>query len=407
MNRRFKSTFLTSRLNAFEQLASFKTVLEPIKHPRSNLALTNVNSTPIERIETITGYNTESFWHTSAHILGLALETHFGDSILLSDGPPTQSGFFYDALIFDSTGYLSNRLEEIESDPTKLWTRERINKDIQQLLHGNYGKIEFVSSQALSALETICTKTAKRNHKPTFLRISKQEALHMFALSPFKLQTIVSISDNVDITVYKVGDFVDLCKGPHIFTTNVIKSFWIQRTNGVQHTPDLPASLSRVSGISFPTLTDTTTYKSIIKDQQTNNHRTIGSTQSLFYFHPFSPGAPIFLPHGTKIIHKLKQVIRGMYRKMGFEEISTPLVFDKKLWEMSGHWAQYKENMFDVTGTALDSDSSHDIEEQERGLKPMHCPAHCLVYSSQTRSIRNLPLRLAEFTALHRYFILT
>jgi threonyl-tRNA synthetase len=389
---RFISTYAKSRLDAFDRLSQTLPILEPIQLK----GIKTDQGIPTERIKPATGYDHQTFWHSSSHVLGYALESHFGDRVLLTDGPATKQGFFYDALVFDSSQFLTNRLSEIKSNASVLFEKDRIAQDIHDLMHGEFGRIHFVTAQELMKLEIICGKIAKKNLSTSYLNISKRDALDMFALSPFKLQTIVSLPTNQEITVYKMGDFVDLCKGPHIANTRIIKSFWIDRTSGVQHTPDLPPSLSRINGISFPTTKDMKDHKEYLVEIEKRNHRSIGARQKLFQFHDYSPGAPFMLPHGMKIVNKLKSLLVGMYKRMGFEEVATPLIFDKKLWETSGHWSEYRENMFGVRGCCAQDD-------QERGLKPMNCPAHCLIYSSQTRSIRDLPLRLAEFSALHRF----
>lgn len=126
-----------------------------------------------------------------------------------------------------------------------------------------------------------------------------------------------------------------------------------------------------------------------------NDHRTIGKSQSLFMIHPVSPGSIFMLPHGTRIVHKLQDFLRSEYARYGYEEVMTPLIYKKDLWETSGHWQNYKDDMYMVSGTGDD--------EGLFGLKPMNCPGHCLIFDSTPKSYRDLPIRLADFSPLHRY----
>lgn len=126
-----------------------------------------------------------------------------------------------------------------------------------------------------------------------------------------------------------------------------------------------------------------------------NDHRAIGKSQSLFMIHPVSPGSIFMLPHGTRIVHKLQDFLRSEYARYGYEEVMTPLIYKKDLWETSGHWQNYKDDMYMVSGTGDD--------EGLFGLKPMNCPGHCLIFDSTPKSYRDLPIRLADFSPLHRY----
>jgi threonyl-tRNA synthetase len=387
------STFLQARAEAFQQLAAQHSLQFPAP-PKPKESSTH---SLLDQLSRTTGVSNDTYWHSAAHILGWALELQFKDQILLTDGPATQTGFFYDALLFQNSDYFQKRKEEIQADRESLWRRDRVEQDIQRAMTGEFGDIRFVTEKELKEIERLCNRLAKRAEKVSYLQISRQDALNLFAYSPFKLHTIISLPEEESITVYKIGDFVDLCRGPHVEHAKALKSFWIHKTNGVQHIPSLPASLSRVNGTCFPSPSALKEYQVHLEELEKRNHRTIGLQQKLFQFHPWAPGAPFLLPHGVRIFQGLKKLIRSGYKRMGFEEVMTPLMFDKSLWETSGHWSEYRENMFSVHGC------DHQEDQVQKGLKPMNCPAHCLIYKTQSRSFRDLPLRFAEFSALHRY----
>lgn len=159
-----------------------------------------------------------------------------------------------------------------------------------------------------------------------------------------------------------------------------------------QFLPKYPQNMNRIHAVAFATGRELKDYKAFQEQASLRNHKRIGQLQSLFTFHPYSPGAPFFLPHGTRILSNLKNYLRAEYKHYGFQEVITPLIFVQKLWQVSGHLQNYKDDMFLI--------SSHD---QETAIKPMNCPGHCLLYGTSAKSYRDLPLRFAEFSPLHRY----
>ncbi|EGF84265.1 hypothetical protein BATDEDRAFT_8061, partial [Batrachochytrium dendrobatidis JAM81] len=284
-------------------------------------------------------------YHSTAHLLGWALESHYGDDCLLTNGPATDQGFFYDSLLIEGG--------EIRTKQQK------------------------VSTQHLAF---------------TCIQVTRDVAARMFAYSPFKLSYLSKIPASETVSLYRCGDFIDLCRGPHVLNTKAINKVKLLHTGASQWQTISPHSLSRVSGISFSSGKALREWTLQRQEASKRDHRLIGQKQSLFYFSPLSLGAPFFLPHGTRIIQRLTDFLRHEYRKYGFDEIVTPLVFNKSLWEKSGHWKNYKE---DIT---VDQLNDADIQ----ALKPMNCPGHCLLFSSTSRSYRDLPIRYAEFSPLHR-----
>eukprot|EP01122_Echinamoeba_exundans_P016199 TRINITY_DN8139_c0_g1_i1.p1 TRINITY_DN8139_c0_g1~~TRINITY_DN8139_c0_g1_i1.p1 ORF type:complete len:760 (+),score=99.11 TRINITY_DN8139_c0_g1_i1:49-2328(+) len=306
------------------------------------------------------------FWHSSAHILGLVLEQEFNAS--LTNGPPLpDGGFYYDVSL---PGGATLTPDDVE----------RIQKRIDQVL--------------------------QERHRFERVEVSKEEALNIFKHNPFKLEFIRSKVPNGGIaSIYKCGDLIDLCRGPHIPHTGLVKALAVTKTSSSYWLGDAKnAPLQRVFGISF-------TEKKMLKEWQTlqaeaakRDHRVIGKQQELFMFHPYSPGSAFFLPRGAKIYNKLVEFIRREYRKRGYVEVITPNIFNKDLWVTSGHWDNYKDNMFVVD---LEEPHEHGHEHGhdhsvQFGLKPMNCPGHCLIFDSTMRSYRELPVRLADFGVLHR-----
>jgi len=293
----------------------------------------------------------EVFWHSSAHIMGEALESLY--SAQLTHGPALDTGFFYDSFLGKNT-FKPDMTAELEKKVTK-----------------------------------IC------NEKQPFERvvITKSDAEALFAHNPFKLAIIRSkLPDDAATTVYRCGPFVDLCRGPHLPDTGRIKAFAVTKTSaalwlGKQGNDEL----QRVYGVTFPDKKEFTEWQHFQAEAAKRDHRAIGIKQELFFFDELSPGSCFFLPHGGRLYSKLVEVIKEQYWLRGYEEVVTPNMYNIALWHTSGHAAKYKDNMFLL-----------DIEGQEFGLKPMNCPGHCIMFKHRKRSYRELPLRLADFGVLHR-----
>lgn len=298
----------------------------------------------------------EVFWHSSAHILGQALETLYGCK--LTHGPPLEpgapsGGFFYDSYM---------------------------------------GDVPFNTAMAVEvekAVKKVC------DAKQPFERVvvSKADALELFADNPFKVAIISSkLPDDASTTVYRNGPFVDLCRGPHLPSTHRVQAFAVTKNSGslwLGKAGNDP--LQRVYGITFPKKEALKEWKALQAEAAKRDHRAIGVAQELFFFDDLSPGSCFFLPHGCRLYNRLMEVIREQYWRRGYSEVVTPNMYNLHLWHTSGHAAKYKENMFCI-----------DIEGQEFGLKPMNCPGHCLMFKHRKRSYRELPWRVADFGVLHR-----
>ncbi|KAK6202258.1 threonyl-tRNA synthetase [Scheffersomyces amazonensis] len=293
------------------------------------------------------------FWHSSAHILGEACECHFGSH--LSHGPPTDDGFFYDMSINDGE--------------------------------------TAVTQGDFSNLEQVATKAIKEKQRFERLEMTKEDLLKMFHYNKYKVKFISDkIPDGTSTTVYRCGPLIDLCVGPHIPHSGRIKAFKVLKNSASYFLGDSTNdSLQRVYGISFPDKKLMTEHLNFLKEAAERDHRKIGKEQELFFFNEMSPGSAFWTPHGTRIYNALVEFIRAEYKLRGYDEVITPNMFNSKLWETSGHWQNYKENMF-----------SFEVEKETFGLKPMNCPGHCILFKSRERSYRELPWRVADFGVLHR-----
>ncbi|CDJ67465.1 threonyl-tRNA synthetase, putative [Eimeria necatrix] len=292
------------------------------------------------------------FWHSSAHILGQALECEFG--ALLTVGPALKPGFYYDC-------YMGQ-------------------KSLSESEHGALNAAaQRIVSEAQPFERLVCTK---------------EEALEMFAENPFKVALITTkVPDGGLTTVYRCGTLVDICRGPHLPTTALCKSFSVTRHSAAYWLGNSSNdSLQRVYGVSFPEKKQLKEYLDLLEKAKERDHRLLGNNLSLFFFEPtVSAGSAFWLPEGAKVYNKLIEFIRKEYQIRGFKEVITPNIFSCDLWKTSGHYDNYKENMFLM-----------DVEGKEWGLKPMNCPGHCVMFRHLAPSYRQLPLRLADFGVLHR-----
>lgn len=291
------------------------------------------------------------FWHSSAHMLGEALEHLFGCRLTI--GPPLAGGFYYDS----------------------------------------YMGMESFSDADYKPIEEEVSKISKQKQAFERMVVTKEEALQLFQGNPFKEQIIrTKIPDKARTTVYRCGDLIDLCRGPHVSHTGKVKAFATTRHSASQWLGDTENdSLQRLYGISFPDKKQLKAWEENQKKAKERDHRRIGAQQQLIMFHDLSPGSAFWLPHGARIYNTLIQFIKDHYWKKGYEEIITPNIYNLDLWHQSGHALHYKDAMF-----------CFNVENQEFAMKPMNCPGHCLMFAGQIRSYRDLPLRFADFGVLHR-----
>lgn len=250
-----------------------------------------------------------------------------------------------------------------------------------------------ISDEDLKAVEAQAELVCKQKHEFQRLVLSKEQALEMFATNPFKVNLIKNkVPEGSLTTVYRCGSLIDLCMGPHIPNTGRIKAFATTKTSSTNWLGQVKNDpLQRVYGVAFPDQKLLKQWNLFQEQAKKRDHRALGTSQELFFFHQLSPGSCFWLPHGARVYNKLIEMIKKQYWWRGYQEVITPNVFNFKLWEQSGHAQHYKANMF-----------IFDVEGQEFGMKPMNCPGHCLMFGNRVRSYKELPLRVADFGALHR-----
>jgi threonyl-tRNA synthetase len=308
------------------------------------------------RIEILTEKNDDALYllrHSAAHMLATAVRKVRPDAGI-GFGPPIEDGFYYDF------------------DVKEPFTPEDVEK-----------------------IEAEMQKVAQEDQPFERRRVSKEEARKLFADDPLKLERLEELGEDEVISVYRNGPFLDLCRGPHVPTTNRVKHFKLMSVAGAYWRGDEKRQmLQRIYGTAWFTKEDLEQYLHRIEEAKRRDHRKLGRELDLFMFHPFSPGAPYYTDRGEKVFHELSEWMRSTLMRNDYEIVKTPLLYNKGLWEISGHWGKYKENMFLV----LDNESG----EHDFSLKPMNCPSHHIMFASKRRSYRELPIRYATQDVLHR-----
>jgi threonyl-tRNA synthetase len=286
--------------------------------------------------------------HSSAHLVAKAVvETIPG--ALPTHGPPTEDGFYYDF-------------------------------DVRPLVPADLDAIEAAMSKSVRASERFRRR-----------ELSRPEAEQLFSSNPFKLGYIAEAKPGETISVYDTGTFTDLCRGPHVPSTQWLQGVHLLGFSAITPEKEGAKPLQRIRGIGFPTRAELDQYLKIRKEAAARDHRVIGQKQELFFFSEAAPGFPFWLPHGMVLVRELEKFVTEHLKAAGYSEIRTPLLFARSVFETSGHWEHYRENMFLST-----------VDEHDFGWKPMNCPGAMMIFGSRSRSYRELPLRLAEFAPLHR-----
>jgi threonyl-tRNA synthetase len=290
--------------------------------------------------------------HSAAHVMADAVKRIRPDA-KLTIGPPIEDGFYYD---FD---------------------------------------VEPPFTEAdLPAIEALMREIIQANHEFRAQEITREEAIRYFneRNEPYKVEIAEGIPAGERITLHSHGDFVDLCKGGHCHATGDIKAVKLLNVAGAYWRGDARNKmLQRIYGTAFFSQEELDGYLKRLEEAEKRDHRKLGKELGLIAFHPYAPGAAFWLPKGAVVYQTLSDVMRRYLADGGYQEVKAPLVFSQKLWETSGHWQHYADNMFKV-----------ESENAAFGLKPMNCPGHMLIYGMELRSYRDLPIRLHEQTPLHR-----
>ena len=264
---------------------------------------------------------------------------------------------------------------------------------------GFYYDIDFaepISEANLEGIENEMRKIVKKNEKIEYFALPREEAVKLMEEreEPYKVELIHDLPEGELISFFKQGDFTDLCAGPHLQSTGEVgKAFKLQTLAGAYwRGSEKNKMLTRIYGTAFKTKEELENYLTMIEEAKKRDHRKIGKDLGLFMFSEYGPGFPFYLPNGMTLKNQLIDYWRYLHRKNGYVEISTPIILNRSLWETSGHWDHYKENMYTTV-----------IDDQDFAVKPMNCPGSILVYQSEPRSYRDLPLRFAELGLVHRH----
>ncbi|MEK5070187.1 threonine--tRNA ligase [Sporosarcina sp. FSL K6-1508] len=291
--------------------------------------------------------------HTAAHVLGQAVKRLY-DNSKLGIGPVIENGFFYD--FQTSTSITSNDLAMIEKEMEAI-----IGEDLE---------IER-------------------------LEVTYEEAKKIFEQHDelFKLEILKEIPTDEKISLYKQGEFIDLCRGPHLPSTGWVKAFKLTHLSGAYWQGDSDNQvMQRVYGIAFLKKKDLDQHLYFLEEAEKRDHRKLGKQLKLFMFSEEAPGMPFYLPNGQIIRTELENFSRALQTKAGYAEVSTPFMMNQRLWEQSGHWDHYHENMY-----------FSEVENAKFAMKPMNCPGHMLIFKNSLHSYRDLPIRMAEFGQVHRH----
>ncbi len=290
--------------------------------------------------------------HSCAHLLAQAVK-HLYPNALFWVGPVIEEGFYYDIDLGDNV-IKEEDLEKIEKEMKKI------------------------------------SKDGKRIYRE---ELSREAALEKFKNDPYKIDLINNMSDDTVISCYTQGDFTDLCRGPHVESVKQLKHFKLLKVSGAYFKGDSKNKmLQRIYGVCFENEEDLNEYLQFLEEAKKRDHKKIGKELGLFMFSEYGPGFPFWLPNGMILRKQLEDFWYKEHAKEGYLFVNTPIMLNRDLWEVSGHWANYKENMY----TSM-------IDDKEFAIKPMNCPGGMLIYKNELHSYKELPLRIGELGHVHRH----
>lgn len=327
------------------------------------------NGTKIEIVTTKSPEGLEVVRHSAAHVMAQAVQALWPD-VKVTIGPVVENGFYYD---FDSPRTFS---------PDDF---EKIEKKMMEIISAD--------------LEIKREEMDAEKAKATFAKLGEKFKLEL-------IDDIVAKTGTKTVGIYHNGDqWFDLCRGPHVQRTGQIKAVKLMSIAGAYWRADeTREQLQRVYATAFTDKKDLDQYLSRLEEAKKRDHRKLGKDLGLFMFHPYAPGSPFFTGKGTVIYNELVGLMRDLYREFGYQEVITPQVFDVELFKTSGHFQNYRENMYFA---AIDKSAQKEViegaDERQSSMKPMNCPSHCLMFAAEKHSYRDLPLRIADFGRLHRF----
>ncbi len=289
--------------------------------------------------------------HSTAHLLAQAVKRLYPHA-QFGVGPVIENGFYYDIDI---------------ADTLTLSDLQQIEKTMKQIVRENV--------------------QIKRRE------VSRNEAKELFAHDALKLELLESIPADETVTIYEQGEFYDLCRGSHVPSTGKLQHFQLMHVSGAYWRGDSDNQmLQRIYGVAFATKEELQQYFVFLDEAEKRNHRKLGKELSLFMFSEEAPGMPFYLANGQILRNELESYLRNLQAKYDYREVRTPLMMNQRLWEQSGHWDHYKDNMYFT-----------QVDDQSFALKPMNCPGHMLIFKNSLHSYRDLPIRMAEFGQVHRH----
>ncbi|MGE7878508.1 threonine--tRNA ligase [Peribacillus muralis] len=291
--------------------------------------------------------------HTTAHILAQAVKRIY-KKVQLGVGPVIEDGFYYDMDLPESIN--SSNLVHIESEMKKI---------------------------------------IKENHPIERIEVTREQANKIFSEmnDHLKLELLNDIPEHATVTIYKQGEFLDLCRGPHLPSTGLIKSFKLMKVSGAYWRGNSENQmLQRIYGVAFPAQKELNEYLTFLEEAAKRDHRKLGNELELFMFSEEAPGMPFYLAKGQIVKNELEKFLRSVQEKHNYDEVRTPFMMNQELWEKSGHWDHYKDNMY-----------FSEVDKTKFALKPMNCPGHMLIFKNKLHSYRDLPIRMGEFGQVHRH----
>jgi len=368
MSNKINITFPDNSVKEFEKgVSAYEIAMSISKKLAEEILVAEVNgkltdlSAPINEDSKIVLHKFDSekgkevYWHTTSHMMAQAIGELFPGA-RFGVGPPIENGFYYD----------------VDSD-------------------------RKFSEEDLKKIEEKMLEISKRDLKLSRENLKRTEAIEYFKIKkndPYKVEILETIAkDEENVSLYSQGDFTDLCRGPHLPSTGKVKAVKLLSVSGSYWRGDEKRQmLQRIYGISFPKQKELDEYLKNLEEAKKRDHRKLGRELELFSFHEEGPGFPFWHNNGMILLNNLKEYLRGKLSELNYEEINTPIILNQKLWLQSGHYENYKENMYFT-----------EIDERDFAVKPMNCPGSTMVYKTTMKSYRDLPLRLFEFGLVHRH----